>query len=483
MNIIVEFEWDFATIPTSASHQDGEMVAEFSLGNIIPVNIGGLVDSVNGHIGDVELVPADIGAEVAGAAQAVKTELQPQIEANAQGLNSKADALATTQALAGKANAATVNQQLAAKATQIDLDAAVLQLQSVVQGLTNTATKQQYDFLVAQLGTKANQDDVAQQIASLLNADAQTVAAIETIRDALNEDQGLLEALDYTVANRVRFDTPGQGLTALQKYNARNNIGAEEAGTASLLIAQITTATLGAATAQQGAKADTAVQPGQLAAVATSNAFADLSGKAGIFSVLFAAYEVGANLAFAATDSLGTMLGKAQGQFNALWTALGNKQDKLPTNGTAGQFLANDLTWKTPSSSGGGGIEPVWTDLVLISGNGWATGYADGTNKMQVGKDANGYIWLRGAMRNTLTTANSNFPFSFPTTHQLKIGSQENLSFPLPHVHWTALLNDAGSGTIGVGNIYGTQLVVVAGSSVKANTLIYFPPVIVAPAK
>ena len=37
-----------------------------------------------------------------------------------------------------------------------------------------------------------------------------------------------------------------------------------------------------------------------------------------------------------------------------LQQAINGKQDKLPTNGTSGQFLANDLTWKTPANASGG---------------------------------------------------------------------------------------------------------------------------------
>lgn len=65
---------------------------------------------------------------------------------------------------------------------------------------------------------------------------------------------------------------------------------------------------------------------------------------------------------------------------------------------------------------------------------------------MQVGKDANGSIWIRGAMHNTLNTNNSNFPFSFPSTHLLKIGTQDSTSFVLPHVHWAPLFSSAAGG-------------------------------------
>lgn len=60
-----------------------------------------------------------------------------------------------------------------------------------------------------------------------------------------------------------------------------------------------TPASIGAATAAQGAKADTAVQPGSLAPVATSGAYADLTGKPSIPTVPVAAHVDPASETFA----------------------------------------------------------------------------------------------------------------------------------------------------------------------------------------
>ncbi|RYY79918.1 MAG: hypothetical protein EOO69_04430 [Moraxellaceae bacterium] len=174
---------------------------------------GGAVNSVNGQTGSVMLNATDVGADVAGSAQAVSDVLQPQITINT-------DAVAMLTAMLSALQAA-----------------------------------------------KADVTYVNQQIATLVGTDAQTLAAIQSISDALAENEDLLEALDQTVANRVRFDVATQGLTALQKYNARTNIGAEESGTAALLIGQITAASIGAVTASQ------------LAAVAFSGSYNDLSDK------------------------------------------------------------------------------------------------------------------------------------------------------------------------------------------------------------
>lgn len=174
---------------------------------------GGAVNSVNGKSGTVILSAADVGADVAGSAQTVSDALQPQITVNT-------DAVAMLTAL-----------------------------------------------LSALQSAKADVTYVNAQIATLVGTDTQTLAAIQAISDALAENEDLLSALDQTVANRVRFDVATQGLTALQKYNARTNIGAEEAGTAALLIGQITAASIGAVTTAQ------------LANVAFSGSYNDLSNK------------------------------------------------------------------------------------------------------------------------------------------------------------------------------------------------------------
>jgi hypothetical protein len=145
--------------------------------------------------------------------------------------------------------------------------------------LLNKAEIQTVATLITLVGTKADQSYVNDQIATLVGTDGQVLSTIQSIANELANAEGLLEALDQTVANRVRFDVATQALTTLQKYNARTNIGAEEIGEAARLIALITIQSLGGATAAQGVKADTAVQPNSLATVATSGSYADLTGK------------------------------------------------------------------------------------------------------------------------------------------------------------------------------------------------------------
>lgn len=76
-------------------------------------------------------------------------------------------------------------------------------------------------------------------------------------------------------------------------------------------------ASIGAATAAQGAKADTALQSTDVAPVALSGLFSSLGGQNKIFDVVFGAYALGSNTAISVTDTLGQMLGKLQAQINA----------------------------------------------------------------------------------------------------------------------------------------------------------------------
>ncbi len=204
------------------------------------------------------------------------------------------------------------------KADQLDLEQSNQQVELNRLSLLQKADLTALAMLSMLIDTKADQNYVNQQIANILNNDQEMIATINEISTALQQNEDLLEALDYTVANRVRFDVASQALTALQKSNARTNIGAEEVGTASLLIAQITTATIGAATTAQGKKADTALQSADVAPVALSGLFSSLGGQSKLFDVVYSAYALGANSVISATDSLGQMLGKLQAQIDAL---------------------------------------------------------------------------------------------------------------------------------------------------------------------
>ncbi|MCT9977750.1 hypothetical protein M2R48_05365 [Acinetobacter sp. I-MWF] len=164
------------------------------------------------------------------------------------------------------------------------------------------------------LNTKADQSYVQQQIANLVGSAPESLDTIYELASALQNNSGLIEGLNQSVANRIRFDVATQALTEIQKQNARMNIGAEKFGTAQQLISEITAQKIGAATAAQGAKADTALQSTDVAPVALSGFFSSLTGQNKIFEVVHTAYAEGSNSVIAATDSLGVMLGKLQAQ-------------------------------------------------------------------------------------------------------------------------------------------------------------------------
>lgn len=202
------------------------------------------------------------------------------------------------------------------KADHIELEQTNQQVELNRLALLGKADLTALAMLTALLNTKADQQYVNEQIANLLNSDEATIAAIQEIANALQSNEDLLDALEYTVANRVRFDIATQALTALQKSNARANIGAEEQGTAAMLIAQITAHSLGAATAAQGVKADTALQSGDVAPVAFTGLFSSLGNQNKIFDVVHSAYISGTAAAITASDTLGQMLAKLQAQIN-----------------------------------------------------------------------------------------------------------------------------------------------------------------------
>ena len=298
MNIALKAFWSNSPMPINHKITNPDIILNVDLGTVLLLNTGGAVKSVNGKNGVVVLNAIDVGADSVGAAKNVFDELFPKIE--------------TVQALAE-----TNQLNISKKADQLDLERTNQQVELNRLNLLNKADLTAISLLTTLIETKADQVYVQEQIANLVNGDQSIINAIQEISTALKDNEDLLEALDYTVANRVRFDIANQALTALQKFNARTNINAEESGTASILIAQITAQTLGAATALQGSKADTALQSADVAPVALSGQFISLGGQNRIFDVIHSAYVLGTNSALAANDALGVMLGKLQAQINS----------------------------------------------------------------------------------------------------------------------------------------------------------------------
>ena len=261
--------------------------------------IGNSVESVNGKTGVVVLNAEDVGADQTGAADQVKSQLENNI---AQVL-----ALAQTNAL-----------KIGTKADQLDLETTQIQVEENRLSILTKADIQALAMLAQLVDTKADQAYVNQQIANLVGSAPEALDTIYELAAAIQSESGLIAALNESVANRVRFDIATQALTEIQKQNARTNIDAEKVGTAQQIVSQITAQSLGAATAAQGAKADTALQSFDVAPVAFSGLFTSLANQNKIFDVVFNAYVLGSNTAISASDTLGQMLEKLQAQINGV---------------------------------------------------------------------------------------------------------------------------------------------------------------------
>ena len=368
--------------------------------------VGGAVQKVNGQIGDITLTAADVAADPFGSAEAVRTTLQSQINAKADtatvnqqinainqqlpnfatqtyvltaltpkasivyvdnALATKADALATSQALATKATTVQLNE-VKALAESNELKVSTKAEQSSVDNLSATVTAQGQTLLtkadiaalatLAQLvDTKADQAYVISEIARITGNAPAALDTLAEIAEQLGNDQTQINNLLNQIGNRVRFDA-AQALTTTQQNQALSNINAEKAGTAATLVGAITPASIGAATSAQGTKADTAIQSADLAPVALSGSFSDLVNKSSLFNLVYSAYAIGSNSIIAATDTLGQMLGKLQGQISANSTAISTKADATSTlqaintkepsivAGLVSQYWRGDKTWR-----------------------------------------------------------------------------------------------------------------------------------------
>ena len=186
------------------------------------------------------------------------------------------DALAQT--VADVQTLAQVNQlNITEKADQADLE--VIQTTLTGQGLTllQKADWTALDALGTVVNGKATPADITAAIANLVNGAPDALNTLSEIATALAGEQAQISDLLTALALRVRVDAV-QSLTLAQQLQARQNINAEAVGVAAGLVAAITPASIGAATAVQGAKADTALQSADLAPVAFSGAYSALTG-------------------------------------------------------------------------------------------------------------------------------------------------------------------------------------------------------------
>ncbi|MBJ9952166.1 hypothetical protein I5735_03715 [Acinetobacter baumannii] len=300
-NIALKVFWTNSPMPIQQKIKTPDVVLNVPFGNVLVLNTGtgvAPVQSVNDKTGHVVLNADDVGADQMGSANIVKEQLSQQI----QQIKTLAE----------------INQlKLTQKVDVHDFEITQEQVELNRLAVLSKADVQALAQLALLVDTKASQSYVQQQIAQLVGSAPEALDTIYELAAALQSEQSIVEGLNQSVANRVRFDIATQALTDIQKQNARVNIGAEKLGTAQQLVSQITAQSLGAATAAQGAKADTALQSADVAPVALSGLFSSLNGQNKIFDVVHSAYQIGSNSALVATDTLGQMLGKLQAQINS----------------------------------------------------------------------------------------------------------------------------------------------------------------------
>lgn len=297
INLIAEFMWSTAPIPIEEVIKNPEFRIQVPFGAIMPIQAPVLVESVNGLGGHVWLGPSEVQADPAGSSKAVQDNLDVAIPI----LNARIDAQIAnlSQIMADKD--LILSDGVEANRLEILKRASVAMVEQLGQALLSYAEKSYVD----------------QKVADLVGQDQQILATIQELSTALNESEGLIEALELTTANRVRFDVATQALTSLQKYNARTNIGAEEIGTARMLIDAITPASIGAATKSQGDLATSALQSSDVAVVGLSGQFKDLMAQDKMYDVAISNWVAGTNTPVADLDSLRTILAKFQGQISA----------------------------------------------------------------------------------------------------------------------------------------------------------------------
>ena len=252
------------------------------------------------------------------------------------------------------------------KVDQVDLETAEQQIELNRLAILTKADIAALAMLAQLVDTKADQAYVNQQIANLVGSAPEALNTFYELAAAIQDNAGIIDTLNQSVANRVRFDVATQALTEIQKQNARTNIGAETLGTAAQLVSQITAASIGAATTAQGTKADTALQSVDVAPVALSGLFNSLVGQNKIFDVVFGAYALGSNTAVVATDTLGQIIGKLQAQINNMGSGGGDS-----------------VTWVSAASIG-----LMHPDIPPTN------------NFIELAR-INGMLWIRGSFKNT----------------------------------------------------------------------------------
>ena len=430
--------------------------------------------------------------------------------------------------------------KIGTKADQADLDVTDQQVEQNRLAILTKADIQALAQLALLVDTKADQSYVNQQIANLVGSAPEALNTIYELAAAIQNEQGLIDSLNQSVANRVRFDIATQALTEIQKQNARTNIDAEKVGTAQQLISQITAQSLGAATAAQGAKADTALQSYDVAPVAFTGSFTSLSNQNKIFDVVFTALQAGVNTGILVTDTLGQMLAKLQAQIDVKTSLIlgeiattayrgdrgktaydhslsqGNPHNSTTSDITEGsrlyftdaRVMATSLTGLSTSTggvisatdtvlsalgkiqnqvtnSGGGSSSPTWVNITTV---GTIPAYVTNAD-IQVAR-FQGMLWIRGTFNvNTTVSAYSELfritdpyykPYSYSTAGTARL--LQLLSAWIPNLNSTKQVGISALGNITNSSQASTTNVIfeVRGTGISTTDgTINIPPTII----
>ena len=98
MNIALKAFWSNSPMPINHKINNPDIILNINFGNVLLLNNGGAVKSVNNKTGEVILNAMDVGADNIGSAETVKNQLENQIkpvqilaEINQLNLTKKAD--------------------------------------------------------------------------------------------------------------------------------------------------------------------------------------------------------------------------------------------------------------------------------------------------------------------------------------------------------------------------------------------------------
>lgn len=412
------------------------------------------VQSVNGKSGEVVLLPSDIGAE---------TSVNASLNYNQ--LNSLIALRVTSSDLA---------DTLELYATNVSTNAGDVVTYSNAVSYTNQKITDFQNDITAQLNTKADLINgvlPTSQLPSLaiisflgeVSSQAEMLALQAESGDwCIRSDLGqhfILTALSSTgnITDWTGLQMPTGAVTSVNGQSGEINlgyldVGAEPAGS-------VASAVLGLQD-QLNNKSDTAAVV-ELVAFKADKAITVTAGT-GLFG--------GGNLSANRTLSIANT-GVAVGTYGSA-----TKSVSLTIN------AQGQITAVSENTISGGGSDIVWTDLPVLAANNWASGFVGGGHPLQIGKDSNGVIWLRGVFRSTISGANTTNICLVPTTHKLRIGTNIGTNYQLPSAHVQYLSSNASPITLGASYFDAATQVIFPNSGISLNAICYIGQCPIGPA-